>query len=474
MSRPEREAGTDAGATTGLRTGDRSADVVIVGAGTGGCYAAATVARAGYDVLVLERKPREEAGHIACGDALKGAADFPEVIPKSRLDPALTNTKVDHGRFEIPAENAALDIPVPGELAVIDRLEYGRQLIAAAEEQGARFQYDTVVKDLLQEDGRVIGVEAIQGGDRLTYRAPFVVDGAGALSILQDKGDFGDSTFDTNVRFSQFSSAYREIVEVEEPVPWDDALVFKPTKRSAGYLWYFPRTPTEINVGLGFQMNEEPMKLVGDLRDDLQDRPEFEGAEVQDKLGAALPTRRPYDSAVAPGYLAVGDAAAHVNPTTGGGIPGAAHSGTYAGEAIVGALDEGDNGEAALWEYNRRVMDHFGARFAALDVYNVFSTAYDLDDLMALLAAMPGEELSEALYSGSASVGPKLAIETLLKTRGHWDTLLELHRTKRLADRVLNHYENYPETPDGMGRWRVKRDRLMQQVYETTGADPKY
>jgi geranylgeranyl reductase family protein len=472
MSTPERDTGATADHASG--PGSRSADVVVVGAGTGGCYAAATVARAGYDVLVLERKPPDEAGHIACGDALKGAAEFPEVIPKSRLDPAMTNTKVDHGRFEIPAENAALDIPVPGELAVIDRLEYGRQLIGAAEELGARFQYDTVVKDLIQEDGRVTGVEAVRRGERLTYDAEFVVDGAGALSILQDKGEFGDASFDTNVRFSQFSSAYREILEVEEPVPWDDALVFKPTKRSAGYLWYFPRTATEINVGLGFQMNEEPMKLVGDLREDLRSRPEFRGAEVQDKLGAALPTRRPYDSATAPGFVAVGDAAAHVNPTTGGGIPGAAHSGTYAGEAVVEALEDGSREEAALWEYNSRVMDHFGARFAALDVYNIFATAYDLDDLMALLAAMPGEELSEALYSGSASVGPKLAIETLLKTRGHWDTLLELYSTKRLADRVLEHYGNYPDAPDEYGRWRIKRDRLMEEVYDTTGAEPKY
>ncbi|NIQ51969.1 MAG: electron transfer flavoprotein, partial [Gemmatimonadetes bacterium] len=79
--------------------------------------------------------------------------------------------------------------------------------------------------------------------------------------------------------------------------------------RAAGYLWYFPRTPTEINVGLGFQMNEQPMHLVEDLREDLRNRPEFEGAVVEDKLGAALPTRRPYDSAVAPGFIAVGDAA---------------------------------------------------------------------------------------------------------------------------------------------------------------------
>ncbi|MEF8791737.1 MAG: geranylgeranyl reductase family protein [Haloarculaceae archaeon] len=450
-------------------------DVAIVGAGTAGCYAAARLGRAGYDVVVVERKDAEEAGHIACGDALKGADEFPEAIPKSRIEPAFTNTDVDHGRFEIPKEDVVLEIPVPGELAVIDRWEYGRRLIDGAGDAGAEFHYDTVVNDVLQaDDGRVTGLTAIRKGDPVEYEAELVIDAAGALSILQDKADLTDATFDTNVRYSQFCSAYREIVEVPEPVEWSDALVFKPTKRSAGYLWYFPRTETEINAGLGFQMNEEPMKLVDDLRADLQRRPEFRGAEVVDKLGAALPTRRPYDSATAPGFLAVGDAAGHVNPTTGGGIAGAAYAGTYAAEQAIEAIEDGDPSEAALWEYNSRVMEHFGARYAALDVYNVFTTAYDIDDLMSLLAALPTGKLSEALYSGSARMGLALKLRTAVRSFGHWGTLYDLWQTKTLADRLLAHYEAYPDSPDGFETWRSRRDDIMEDIYATTGADPKY
>ncbi|MFC6726408.1 FAD-dependent monooxygenase, partial [Halobium palmae] len=270
--------------------------------------AAATAAREGLDVVVVERKDEEEAGHIACGDALKGADAFPEAIPKEKIEPAFTNTGVTHGRFEIPSHDTVLDIPIPGELAVLDRWEYGRLLIEGAEEAGAELHYDTVVQDVVQDDdGTVTGLKANRKGDPVEYEADVTIDGAGALSILQDKADLEDATFDTNVSYSQFCSAYREVVEVEEEVEWKDALVFKPTKRAAGYLWYFPRTGTEINAGLGFQMNEEPMKLVEDLKEDLRDRPEFRNAEVRDKLGAALPTRRPYDSAVAPGFVAAGD-----------------------------------------------------------------------------------------------------------------------------------------------------------------------
>ncbi|PSP63049.1 electron transfer flavoprotein [Halobacteriales archaeon QH_8_67_36] len=451
-------------------------DVAVVGAGTSGCYAAATVADAGYDVVVVERKDAEEAGHIACGDALKGASDFPEAIPKSKLEPAFTNTDVDHGRFEIPQEDTVLEIPVPGELAVIDRWEYGRRLIEGAADTGVEFHYDTVVQDVVQtDDGTVTGLEAIRKGDPVTYDAEIVVDGAGALSLLQDKTDFEEATFDTNVRYSQFCSAYREIVEVEDPVEWDDALVFKPTERSAGYLWYFPRTDTEINAGLGFQMNEEPMELVDDLKRDLRARPEFEGAEVTDKLGAALPTRRPYDSAVAPGYMAVGDAAGHVNPTTGGGIAGAAYAGTYAAEQAIEAIEDGrTDDEAALWEYNVNVMDHFGARYAALDIYNIFTTAYDVGDLMALLAALPGEKLAEALYGGSTDVGLGLKLKMAVKSVGHWGTIRDLYRTKKAADRLLDHYESYPSDIGGFEAWQRKRDAIMDDIYAVTGAEPKY
>ncbi|MFW6003910.1 MAG: geranylgeranyl reductase family protein [Halanaeroarchaeum sp.] len=449
-------------------------DVVVVGAGTAGNYAAATIADAGYDVVILERKNETEAGHIACGDAIKSADAFPSVIPKSKIEPAMTNTDVDHGRFEIPQEDVVLEIPVPGELAVVDRWEYGRRLIQAAGEAGVEFHYDTVVKDVIQEDGRVIGVEGLHEGDYVRYEADLVVDAAGSLSILQDSANFEDATFDTNVTYRQFTSAYREVVEVQEPVEWSDALVFKPTERAAGYVWYFPRTETTINAGLGFQMNEPPMHLVDDLKRDLRNRPEFAGATVRDKLGAALPTRRPYDSAVAPGFVAVGDAAGHVNPTTGGGIAGAAYAGEYAGERAIRAVETGDVSEETLWAYNERVMEHFGGRYAGLDVYNIFTTAIDVDTMMGLLASLPTDKLSEALYSGTAEFGPLLKLRTVIDALGYWDTMLKLYRTKRHADILIDQYDEYPSSPDGLAAWQDRRDAIMDDIYALTGADPKY
>ncbi|CAI50373.1 FAD-dependent oxidoreductase (homolog to geranylgeranyl reductase) [Natronomonas pharaonis DSM 2160] len=453
-----------------------SYDIVVVGGGTAGCFAAATAAQNGLDVVLLERKSEEEGGHIACGDAIKGTSTFPDVIDREYLrEESFTNEGITLARFENPkGEN--LDIGFRGNNgAIVDRKRYGEVLLEEADRVGAELHYNTVVQDVIQENGVVRGVQAMRNGDALEYEADVVIDAAGALSLLQDKADLGDATFDTKVNYQQFCSAYREVIEVPEPVEWDDAIVFKPTAE-LGYLWYFPRTPTEINVGLGFQMNKEPMELVDELKADIRNRPEFEGATVKNKLGAALPTRRPYDSATAPGYMAVGDAAAHVNPCTGGGIPGAAKAGTWAAEAAIEAISDGNaDEEAALWEYNRRVQTDFGKRFAAMDLYNIWGGTHDVDELTDIVAAMPGQQLADALaLEGTASMSWPLKIKTAVKTFGHWGTLFELKQLNDLATELKGVYDQYPTSPDDFADWRTERDELMDDVYELTGAEPKY
>ncbi len=453
-------------------------DIVVVGGGTAGCIAAATAAQEGLDVALLERKSEDEGGHIACGDAIKGKSTFPDVIDRDYLrEEAFTNENITRALFLNP-KGDDLDIPFgDASGAVVDRKRYGEVLLEEADRVGADVHYDTVVQDITQ-NGRVTGVTAMRVGDHVTYEAEVVIDAAGSLSILQDKTDFAGTTFDTNVDYSQFCSAYREVIEVPEPVEYDDAIVFKPTKE-LGYLWYFPRSERVINAGLGFQMNKPSFPLVDVLKEDLRTRSEFQGAEVKDKLGAALPTRRPYDSAVAPGYMAVGDAAGHVNPTTGGGIPGAAKAGHWAARVAAAGIADGDVSEPALWEYNERVQQDFGQRFAAMDLFNIFGSAHETDELTDIVTALPGEMLIDLMgKKGSAELSLpgklKTGIMTAVKTRGHWSTLYEAYQVNQLATKLKEVYAEYPTSPADFEAWKARRDEIMDDVYAVTGADPKY
>lgn len=451
----------------------RTYEMIVVGAGTAGLFAGATAAAAGFDVVVLERKPTEEVGAIACGDAIKGSSAFPDVIDRDRLRAeAFANTEIRRGVFE--AGETRMDVSLPTTGVVLDRKRYGEILADEAHRQGATIHYDTVVRDVCQSDGVVRGVEAIRDGDPVTYRAPITIDATGALSVLQDKADLSPATFETNVDYTQFCSAYREVIELEEPVDWADALVFKPTAE-LGYLWYFPRTPTRINVGLGFRMDKEPMELVDELKRDVRANSAFVGATVLNKAGAALPTRRPFDSAVAPGFMAVGDAAGHVNPTTGGGIVAAAKAGHWAATTALDAIDDDSSDEeAALWPYNHRVQTGFGKRFAALDLYNIWGGANDIDALTDVVTALPGERIVDVLRAGEASLGLRDVLAAIVGSVGNLDTLTDAYRVRSLVSEMRDHYETYPETPSGLEAWQTERDTILQRAYAVTGADRKY
>jgi len=453
-----------------------SYDIVIVGGGTGGAFAAATAATAGLETVILERKSREMAGHIACGDAIKGTATFPDVMDLEYLkDESFTNQSVTRALFENPSSNDDIEIEFRGPGAVLDRKRYGEVILEEAERLGAEIHYETVVQDVRQTDGgRVTGVTGRQNGSSVEYDAELVIDAAGSLSLLQDKADLSGSFFDTNVRYSQFCSAYREVIEVDEPVEWDDAIVFKPTQE-LGYLWYFPRSPTTINVGVGFQMDQPEMQMISVIENDITAREDLVNPTVIDKLGAAVPTRRPYDSAVAPGYVAVGDAAGHVNPTTGGGIPGAAKSAVWATRRAIDAIEAGDVSERALWEYNRDVMTDFGKHFAAIDCYNIWGTAHDVEELTEIVSAVPAQHLSDAM--AGKNTGPmslSLKLRTIKDTYGHWEELIQLAKVRRKARELAAHYDRYPAAPDGFPAWQSVRDDIMDEIYEISGADPKY
>ena len=489
-------------------------DIVVVGGGIAGCFAAATAAAAGVDVVQLERKSRERSGFIACGDAIKSPRDpekYPGPIDMGAIaddETVLFDENIDRIEWWDEEIDVRKVIPYNGTSNVIDRYEFGQRLLEQTADCGATQQYDTVVNDVIQ-NGRVTGVNAVRAGEPITYECDVLIDAAGAQSVLQDMVDFegldtpNEATFEVP-HYTHFGSAYREIIETEEPVAYDGAIVGKPLEEM-GYVWYFPRTPTQINVGLGFQMSKEPIPLVDRLRRDIENRPEHRGAKVadkfdgKDKLGSSIALRRPLDSMVAPGYVAAGGAAATTHPVTGKGIRGAAYSGYSAGRAAAQAVESGDFSEAGLWEHNRWLFREHGeaSKLAAWDAYNVAAGAIDVDVLRAVTALLPEAELREIVGTAAQfdSVKSKLrfgggilrnvvteyrngTFETLGVSSGElYAALRGVRTTRQFVARYERQYDGYPTTPSGFDKWRSERNRIDQAFYEAldlSSSDHKY
>ncbi len=477
-------------------------EVIVVGGGVAGCFAAATAAKRGAEVVQLERKSPEKGGHIACGDAMKSPTKkkmYPGPIDMKAIaadEDALIDGNIDQIEWWDEEIDVKKTIPYDGNSNVIDRYVVGQRLLEQTGDFGVDQHYNTVVNDVTQ-NGRVTGVEAIREGEQVSYEGEVLIDAAGAQSILQDLVDFealdttGETTFELP-HYTHFGSAYREIVETEKPVDYHNAIVGKPLEEM-GYIWYFPRTPTEINVGLGFQMNKEPIPLNDRLRRDMEQRPEFKNADLdeifdtQNKLGSSIALRRPLDSMVAPGYLATGGAAGMTHPISGKGIRGAAISGYSAGKTAAAAVADGDVSEHGLWEHNRFIFrDHEGSKLASRDAYNVAASSIEPDILRAVAALLPEEELKTIVgtetdietVKGKAMVGLGAAKNLVAEYRKGtfeqlgiskeqlYEAILGVRETRNFVSKYDDHYENYPENRARFEDWLARRNRLDQQFYD--------
>ena len=489
-------------------------DVIVVGGGVAGCFAAAKAAAEGADVVQLERKPREEGGFIACGDAMKSPRNpkkYPGPIDMDAIadDPAvLIDGNIDQIEWRDEELGVRKVLPYEDNSNVIDRYEFGQRLLDQTADLGVEQHYDTVVKGVTQ-NGRVTGVEAIRAGEPVRYEADVLIDTGGAQSIIQDMVDFealdtaGSPTFEMT-HFTHFGSAYREIIETEKPVEYQNAIVGKPLEEM-GYIWYFPRSPTEINVGLGFQMNKEPIPLADRLKRDIENRPEYQGARVaekfdkKDKLGAAIALRRPLDSMVAPGYLTAGGAAGTTHPITGKGIRGAAFSGYSAGRAAAIAVEDGDVSEYGLWEHNRWLYREHGeaAKLASRDAYNVAGSSIEVNILRAVAALLPEREIREIvgtkteLDSLKAKAGVAVGVlrnlvseyrsdtfEKLSVTRGElYEAIKGVNETREYVTAFEEQYAAYPEDRGTFENWLSERNRLDEAFYDALdleGDERKY
>ncbi|MDY6766514.1 MAG: FAD-dependent oxidoreductase [Candidatus Nanohaloarchaea archaeon] len=483
-------------------------DIVVVGAGTGGSFAGAAAAAEGADVAVLDRKSPAQIGDIACGDALHDPLHVPGPVDGSRIvDEAIERYGAQHNyiskgiwqdverghQFEIPFGDRPED-----RGNIVHRHAYGQVIADEAVAAGADLYADTVVQDV--ERNGTWTVTAAQEREPVRFEADLLIDAAGARSIVQDyldqNGYFEDATFQRS-RYDQEAAAYREIVRTQDPVPYADeeegALLIGPTEE-LGYFWVFTYTPHIHNVGLGFQMSEDPMQMVQAQREEMRKRPEFDGAAVLDKLGSTVTTRRPLDSAVAPAYMAVGGAACTTSATTGKGMEPAMKGGAAAGRIGAEAVADGDLSEAALFPFWKEVMDDFGARYAAQDVWNVAGMAYDVDTLRGVVATAPREYLMAAVTAESGDpsmldaaraagtyVGRNLRYALVrddgVVNRDQLDALragVELREVGAVAEAMREHYDAFPADPDGFDDWQAARTEIDREMYAVTGAEQKY
>jgi geranylgeranyl reductase family protein len=321
--------------------------VLVIGAGPGGAASAIELARAGADVLLVERSrwPRAKT----CGDGISP----PGVSEAARLGLALDDRRpLPAGEISTPRGfrfSGGWRSETPWG-TIVERIDFDGRLVALAIAAGARFEPSVTVREVIARVRRAPQARFASNGATSPETFDAIVLAEGATGGLGASLGFG--------KHASRLVALRGYTEARAPLPAAFGLYFD-RDVSPGYGWVFPLDERRANVGV--LLDERAVRRRGgNLRAVLETWRRGSAAATQALggdpplhgiSGGIIPTGR--RTRVRDGVFAVGDAAGVADPFSAEGIYQAMASGRAVAEALV-AHGPGEAADRAYRQSLRR------------------------------------------------------------------------------------------------------------------------
>ncbi len=333
-------------------------DIVVVGGGPVGSFTAWKLAKMGARVTVFEEhraigSPSHCAGHLSIR-SLRNLGLYP-------LPGEIVENTFSQANFYSPSGfRFSVHLAKPVTCAV-NRAAFDRYLADKTEAAGAHYCLNSRVQSPLLKNDVVKGVTVKHCDKAEDVPAKIVVDAEGISSrLLRQAGLAG-------LNGAGLVYAVEAEVENVKNMERDAVEVYLGKAYAPGfYAWLIPRLDGTAKVGLATKTGN-PKKFLQRL---MQEHPvaskQLSKAKITRMAFHPITLSGPIAKTYASGFLAVGDVASQVKPTTGGGVVFGLTCAGIAAEVADEAVRRNDMSASFLQVYQKRCEGKLGFDFRVM------------------------------------------------------------------------------------------------------------
>ncbi|SMB91446.1 electron transfer flavoprotein-quinone oxidoreductase [Desulfonispora thiosulfatigenes DSM 11270] len=426
-------------------------DAIVVGAGPSGLSAAITMARAGLKVIIFERGEYPGSKNVMGGVIYREPTSrvFPEFWKEAPIERPLVETN-----YWFMTDNAATKIGYrtadfmedPYNSFTVLRARFDKWAGEEAKKAGALLICETVVEDIIKEDGKVVGVKT--GRENGNVYADVVVISEGANSLLT-QASLGMQK--NHLPANHFAIYAKEIIslpkeKIEDRFGLEKGMgatidMFGDTTNGMVGTAFLYTNNESVSLGVGAlisQLSEKgvnPNDLLEKLKRHPAVKPLIEGGEPKEYLAHMIPEGgyKAIPKLYGNGVVIVGDAAQLVNGLHREGSNLAITSGKIAAEVIIDAFGKGDFSEESLANYDKRLRETFVIK--DLQKYQDSSSHFEENpDLFATYPKFMSMALKEFFTVNSVSKKDKqkIIMKNVFDERSKWKLGKDLYHIWRV------------------------------------------
>src|SRR5256885_11651388 len=341
-------------------------DVIVMGGGPAGSSVASMLAREGRQVVLFEKEifPRHHIGESLMTDTYWTFRRL-GLLEKLKESPFVR-------KYSVQFANAAGKESRPfyffeavhHESAVtwqVTRAQFDHLLINHAADQGVVVHQGVLVKQVLFEGDRAVGVEVqMQDGTCEKFFAKVVVDATGQSALLSNKMGWRvrDPKLKKAVLYSYFKGAHRE-----PDLNGGATLVLRTPPGSNGWFWYIPLENDITSVGIVADPDylhkgrgKDLAKIFYEEIEKVEScRRRVEGATRTDKIYSIIDYSYRSKNCAGDGFILIGDAYGFLDPIYSSGVLLALKMAELAADSIHDAFHNNDFSGARLGQFQAKL-----------------------------------------------------------------------------------------------------------------------